>query len=108
MRTPPCCMEQRSRYLLQKHTTLTNQKRHRTINSKIIKEGISLRGQNLRQARKKIAKCTQLYSKIRSSELIMLIYFTRFTIETKYVRKTIYIHIRCREKDQQMQEMQKI
>jgi len=108
MRTPPCCMELRLRFLHLKHTTQTKQKRHKTVNSKITRVETNLKGLSLLRVRKKIAKCTQPYYKIRSSELIILICFMRFTIETKYARKIISIHTRCREKAQQMEEIQKI
>ena len=106
MRMRPCCTGPRLRYLRLKHKTLIKQKKHKTVNSRTTRAEIRLRGPSRPQVRKKIAKCTQLYFKIRSSELIMLICFMKFTIETKYARKTIFTHIRCRERALQTAEMQ--
>ena len=108
MRTPPCFSERRLRYLLLKHITPTKLKKHKTANSKITRVETSHKGLSRLLARRKIAKCTQHCFKIRSSELIMLIYFMKFTIEMKFVRKIISTHTKCREKAHQMQETQKI
>ena len=107
MRMPPWNSAQRLRSLPQKHTTQTNQRLLmivRTNTRMAIKAGIKHRDRNLQQARKKIAKCTQLFFRIRSSGLTIPIYFMKYTIEMKFVRKIISTHIKCRGKAQVMQK----
>ena len=58
---------------------------------------INLSVQSQVPAKKKIAKCIQLYFKTRFLALIILTCFTRYTIEMRYARKITSIPIKCRE-----------
>lgn len=107
MRMPPWNSALKLRYLPPKHITLTRQKRQ-SITARATRAAISPKGRSLLQARKKIAKCTQHCSRIRSSESTTPICFMKYTIEMRWARKTTFIHIRCRERGQPKQRMQKI
>ena len=107
MRMPPWNSALRLRSLPPKHKTQTSQRRQ-SITARITRAGISLKGRNPLQARKKIAKCTQHSSRTRSSESTIPICCMKYTIEMRWARKTTFTHTRCRERGQPKERTQKI